>query len=224
MRILIVEDEKELRLSLVEGLTIKGYAVDSCADGETADEVIYSGEYDLILLDLNIPKLDGLSVLRNVRQNNKTVNILILTARTAVEDRVKGLDLGANDYLTKPFHFAELDARIRSLLRRKTIQNDLELICCGISFDTRSRKTTIKGNEVSLTNKETALLEYFMLNKNCIITLQDLVEHVWDNSVDVFSNSVRMHISALRRKLKAQLGFDPIENQIGKGYRLNEKI
>ncbi len=224
MRILIVEDEKELRLSLVEGLTIKGYAVDSCADGETADEMIYSGEYDLILLDLNIPKLDGLSVLRNVRQNNKTVNILILTARTAVEDRVKGLDLGANDYLTKPFHFAELDARIRSLLRRKTIQNDLELICCGISFDTRSRKTTIKGNEVSLTNKETALLEYFMLNKNCIITLQDLVEHVWDNSVDVFSNSVRMHISALRRKLKAQLGFDPIENQIGKGYRLNEKI
>ncbi|WP_313527365.1 response regulator transcription factor [Anaerotignum sp.] len=224
MRILIVEDEKELRLSLVEGLTIKGYAVDSCADGETADEMIYSGEYDLILLDLNIPKLDGLSVLRNVRQNNKTVNILILTARTAVEDRVKGLDLGANDYLTKPFHFAELDARIRSLLRRKTIQNDLELNCCGISFDTRSRKTTIKGNEVSLTNKETALLEYFMLNKNCIITLQDLVEHVWDNSVDVFSNSVRMHISALRRKLKAQLGFDPIENQIGKGYRLNEKI
>ncbi|WP_394884432.1 response regulator transcription factor [Clostridium butyricum] len=224
MRILIVEDEKELRLSLVEGLTIKGYAVDSCEDGETADEMIFRIEYDLILLDLNLPKLGGLSLLENARKHDKTVNIIILTARVAVKDRVKGLDLGANDYLTKPFHFAELDARIRSLLRRKTLQNDLKINCCGITFDTRSRKTSINGNEVSFTNKETALLEYFMLNKNCVITLHQLIEHVWDNSVDEFSNSVRMHISSLRRKLKAQLGFDPIENQIGKGYLLNEKL
>lgn len=224
MRILIVEDEKELRLSLLEGLTIKGYAVDSCEDGEIADEMIFSGDYDLILLDLNLPKLDGLSLLQNIRKHNKTVNIIILTARIAVEDRVKGLDLGANDYLTKPFHFAELDARIRSLLRRKTLQNDLKINCCGITFDTQSRKTSINGNEVSFTNKETALFEYFMLNKNCVITLQQLIEHVWDNSVDEFSNSVRVHISSLRRKLKEQLGFDPIENQIGKGYLLNENL
>lgn len=224
MKILVVEDEKELRSSLVEGLIIKGYAVDSCVDGETADEMAYSGSYDLILLDLNLPKLDGLSVLQNIRQHNKTVNILILTARIDIEDRVRGLDLGANDYLTKPFHFVELDARIRSLLRRKTLQNDVEITCCGITFDTLSRKVTVNSGELNLTNKETALLEYFILNKNCVITLQELVEHVWNSSVDEFSNSVRMHISALRRKLKTQLGYDPIKNQIGKGYILNEKL
>lgn len=223
MKILVVEDEEALRSSLVEGLTIQGYAVDSCKDGETADEMAFSGSYDLILLDLNLPKLDGLTVLQNIRKHNKTVNILILTARISIEDRVLGLDLGANDYLIKPFHFAELDARIRSLLRRKTLQNDVEIKCGDLTFDTLSRKAIANGKDLFLTNKESALLEYFILNKNCVITLQELIEHVWDSSVDEFSNSVRMHISTLRRKLKTQLGFDPIENQIGKGYILNEK-
>ena len=223
MKILVVEDEEALRSSLVEGLTIQGHAVDSCKDGETADEMAFSGNCDLILLDLNLPKLDGLTVLENIRKHNKTVNILILIARISIEDRVLGLDLGANDYLIKPFHFAELDARIRSLLRRKTLQNDVEIKCGDITFDTLSRKAIADGKDLFLTNKESGLLEYFILNKNCVITLQELIEHVWDSSVDEFSNSVRMHISTLRRKLKTQLGFDPIENQIGKGYILNEK-
>lgn len=223
MKILIVEDEKELNESLVEGLTLKGYAVDSCEDGLIADEMIYCTEYDLIILDLNLPNLDGITLLKNIRNYNKTVNIIILTAKIEVEDKVLGLNCGANDYLTKPFHFAELNARISSLLRRKTIQNDLELNCNGVIFNLNSRKVFINDVEIELTNKETALLEYFMLNKNCMVTVQQLIEHVWDSSVDDFSNSVRVHLSALRRKLKSKLGVDPIRNQIGKGYIMDEK-
>ena len=121
MRLLVVEDELELRNSLVEGLRLCGYYVDCCEDGEAADLMASDGAYDLIVLDLNLPKLDGLSVLKSIRRVNKTVNVIILTARDSIDDKVKGLDLGANDYLTKPFHFAELDARVRSLLRRKPL-------------------------------------------------------------------------------------------------------
>lgn len=222
MRILIVEDEKVICDSLAEGFYISGYAVDTCYDGEAAEEMVFSENYDMIILDLNLPKLDGLEVLKRIRQQNKSVNIIILTARGEVEDKIKGLDLGANDYLTKPFHFAELDARVRSLLRRKTIQEDTTLNCGSLSFDTLSRSVFVGEDKISLTNKETALLEYLLFNKGCVITSHELLEHVWDGSVDEFSNSVRMHISSLRRKLKSKLCFDPIQNIIGKGYIIKE--
>lgn len=223
MKLLVVEDEKELRLSLIEGLNTRGYAVDGCEDGEIAELMAYENDYDLILLDLNLPKADGFLVLKNIRATNKTVNIIILTARGAIEDRVNGLDLGANDYLTKPFHFAELEARVRSLLRRRTIIDDVCIHCGDLDYDTKARKAFAKGMEIPLTNKEMALFEYFMLNQDTVITPQDLIEHIWDESVDEFSNSVRMHISSLRRKLKTQLGHDPIQNKIGKGYILSGK-
>ncbi|MDU4892651.1 MAG: response regulator transcription factor [Clostridium sp.] len=223
MRILIVEDEKDLCSSLAEGFQINGYAVDTCLDGEEAEEKIFSDDYDMIILDLNLPKLDGLEVLKRVRMENKKVNIIILTARGDIEDKVKGLDLGANDYLTKPFHFAELDARVRSLLRRKTVQEDIVISCGKLRFDTLSRSVFVGNDKISLTNKETALFEYLLFNKGCVVTSQELLEHVWDGSVDEFSNSVRMHISSLRRKLKSKLSFDPIQNIIGKGYIIKEE-
>lgn len=223
MKILIVEDEEKLRNSIAEGLRLKGYAIDVAEDGESADEKAFCEKYDLIILDLNLPKLDGFSVLENIRKENGEVPVLILSARDGIEDKVKGLDLGANDYLTKPFHFAELEARIRSLLRRKTVMENTVLTNGALSFDTASRIAAAKGKPVSLTMKETALLEYMLLHKGRVIKLEELFEHVWDSNADAFSNSVRVHMSSLRRKLKAQLGYDPISNLIGEGYVIREE-
>ena len=150
--------------------------------------------------------------------------VLILSARGQIQDKVEGLDLGANDYLTKPFHFEELEARIRSLTRRKFIQQDVCLQCGRISFDTRTRKASIDGLPLSLTRKESSLLEYFLLHQNRIISPEEMIEHIWDGSVNSFSNSIRVHISSLRKKLRTALGFDPIQNKIGQGYILTEDI
>lgn len=222
MKILVVEDEEKLRNSLAEGLRLKGYAIDVAGDGESADEKAFCERYDLIILDLNLPKLDGFSVLENFRKENLDVPVLILSARDGIEDKVKGLDLGANDYLTKPFHFAELEARVRSLLRRKTVIENTVLSSGSLCFDTASRTVTAAGHPVFLTTKENALLEYLLLHKGRVIKLEELIEHVWDSNADTFSNSVRVHMSSLRRKLKVQLGYDPIYNIIGEGYVIRE--
>lgn len=222
MKILIVEDEEKLRNSLAEGLRLKGYAIDVAGDGQSADEKAFCDNYDLIILDLNLPKLDGFSVLKNIRREKRDVPVLILSARDGVEDKVTGLDLGANDYLTKPFHFAELDARVRSLLRRKTVIENKVLSTGQLYFDTASRTATAAGNPISLTTKENALLEYLLLHKGRVIKLEELIEHVWDSNADTFSNSVRVHMSSLRRKLKQQMGYDPICNIIGEGYVIRE--
>ena len=134
---------------------------------------------------------------------------------------MEGLDLGANDYLTKPFHFEELEARIRSLTRRKFIQENICLTCGRISFDTKTRLTQIDHMPLSLTRKESSLLEYFLLHPDRVISPEELIEHIWDGSVNSFSNSIRVHISSLRKKLRAALGYDPIQNKIGEGYLLN---
>lgn len=223
MKILIVEDEEKLRNSLAEGLRLKGYAIDVAADGELADEMAFCENYDLIILDLNLPKVDGFSVLQNFRREKQDVPVLILSARDGVADKVTGLDLGANDYLTKPFHFAELEARIRSLLRRKTVVENTILSSGSLCFDTVSRITTAANRPVSLTTKEAALLEYLLLHKGRVISLEELLEHVWDSNADTFSNSIRVHMSSLRRKLKNQLGYDPIQNMIGEGYVIREE-
>lgn len=220
MRILVVEDEKELCQAIAEGLRIDGYAVDTCYDGAEALELCDVEPYDLIVLDLNLPGLDGMEVLRQIRLVNQEIKIVILSARGQLEDKVKGLDMGANDYLTKPFHFEELEARIRGLLRRKFIQQDTQLICGEIHFDTASRTVLVKGNQIALTRKEMALLEYFLMNQERIVSQEELIEHLWDGSVNSFSNSIRVHISSLRKKLKSNLGYDPIVNKVGQGYIL----
>ena len=148
----------------------------------------------------------------------------MLPAKAELDDKVEGLDLGANDYLTKPFHFEELEARIRSLTRRKFIQEDICLKCGCSSFDTRTRKASVGDAPLSLTRKESALLEYFLLHQGRIISPEEMIEHLWDGSVNSFSNSIRVHISSLRKKLRAALGFDPIQNKIGQGYILMEEV
>ena len=155
-----------------------------------------------------------------MRQTDRETRVLILSARGEVEDKVEGLDAGANDYLSKPFHLAELEARIRSLTLRQFTQQDVVLTCGDLSFDTRARSASVNGQAITLTRKETGILEYLMVHQGRPISQEELMDHVWDNSVDNFSNSIRVHISALRKKLRAALGYDPIRNRIGEGYMI----
>ena len=223
MRILVVEDERELCQTIVRSLRRLAYSVDPCYDGDAAIALLGSERYDLVLLDLNLPGADGMTVLRTLRQTDRNTKVLILSARSEVADKVAGLDAGANDYLAKPFHLEELEARIRSLTLRQFTQNDVVLSCGALSFDTRSRPAAAGGQTLTLTRKETGILEYLMLHRGRPVSQEELMEHVWDNSVDNFSNSIRVHISALRKKLRAALGYDPVRNRIGEGYMMEEE-
>ena len=223
MRILVVEDERALCETIVRSLRRLAYSVDPCYDGDTAIDLLGSERYDLVLLDLNLPGADGMTVLRTLRQTDRETRVLILSARSEVADKVEGLDAGANDYLAKPFHLEELEARIRSLTLRQFTQNDVVLHCGPLSFDARSRTATAAGQPLALTRKETGILEYLLLHRGRPVSQEELLEHVWDNSVDNFSNSIRVHISALRKKLRAALGYDPVRNRIGVGYLIEEE-
>lgn len=223
MRILVVEDEIELCNTIAEGLSLDGYAVDTCYDGEEAYEQIMIENYDLVILDLNLPNIDGIDILKQIRVENNELKILILSARGTVEDKVKGLDLGANDYLSKPFDFEELEARIRSLLRRKFVQEDSVLKLNKLSFDTKKRIAYINDKELELTKKEKSILEYMLLNSEKIISQEELIEHAWDMNSNNISNSLRVHIASLRKKLKNDMEYDVIKTKIGEGYYLDEK-
>ena len=223
MRILVVEDERALCETIVRSLRRLAYSVDPCYDGDTAIDLLGSERYDLVLLDLNLPGADGMTVLRTLRQTDRETRVLILSARSEVADKVEGLDAGANDYLAKPFHLEELEARIRSLTLRQFTQNDVVLHCGPLSFDTRSRTATAAGQPLALTRKETGILEYLLLHRGRPVSQEELLEHVWDNSVDNFSNSIRVHISVLRKKLRSALGYDPVRNRIGEGYLIEEE-
>ena len=218
MHFLIVEDERALCDTIARSLRRSAYSVDCCYDGEKALELLGVERYDLVLLDLNLPKKDGMTVLRTLRQTDRETKVLILSARSEVEDKVAGLDAGANDYLSKPFHLAELEARIRSLTLRQFTQQDVLLTCGALTFDTRIRTASVNGQTLTLTRKETGILEYLMVHQGRPVSQEELMDHVWDNSVDSFSNSIRVHISALRKKLRTVLGYDPIRNRIGEGY------
>lgn len=224
MRLLIVEDEKELCDTISKSLYESGYEVDTCYDGDEAFDYILTEEYDLIVLDLNLPGMDGMDILRELRKENEETKVLILSARSQIIDKVEGLDAGANDYMEKPFHLQELEARIRSLTRRKFVQKDICLHCKDIKFDTKKREAYAKETLVSLTRKENGILEYLLLNQGRPVSQEELIEHVWDASIDSFSGSIRVHMSSLRKKFKAVLGYDPIVNKIGEGYKLVEGV
>ena len=224
MRLLIVEDEKELCDTISKSLYESGYEVDTCYDGDEALDYILAENYDLIVLDLNLPGTDGMDILKELRKENEETKVLILSARSQIVDKVEGLDAGANDYMEKPFHLQELEARIRSLTRRKFIQKDICLYCGEIKFDTKKREAYAKETLVSLTRKENGILEYLLLNQGRPVSQEELIEHVWDASVDSFSGSIRVHMSSLRKKFKVVLGYDPIVNKIGEGYKLVEAV
>lgn len=223
MKILLVEDEEKLLETIKEGLVHSGYAVDTALDGEEGSFMAFTNDYDLIILDINLPQKDGFEILKEVRARDREVNIIMLTALSDIDYRVRGFDLGANDYVLKPFHFEELKARIRSLLRRKTTIKDAVIETKGISFDSTKRTFNIKGENLKLTAKEAGILEYLFFNLGRYVTTEELMEHVWNDEVDIFSNVVRVHMSALRKKLKAKLGKNIIRNEIGKGYIIDEE-
>ena len=212
-----------LREDIARKLRLSGYEVDACADGEAALEALAAERYDLVLLDLNLPKVDGMQVLRTLRRHDLETCVLILSARSEIADKVEGLDAGANDYLSKPFHLAELEARVRSLTRRKFIQQDVCLCCGRLSFNTRSRVAAVDGQTLALTRKESGVLEYLLLHQGRPVSQEELIEHVWDGSVDSFSNSIRVHISACA-KAAGGAGLRPIRNRIGEGYEIGGEV
>lgn len=222
MRILLVEDERKLSDSIVKGLSNAGYAVDAAYDGEEAFYEYEVNEYDLIILDLNLPKKDGIDVLREIREKDNEIKILILSARTKIDDRILGLDEGANDYLIKPFDFGELKARIRNLLRREFVQKPQDLTLNGLTVDTKAKRVLYHTQEITLTRKEYGILEYLMLHKNQIISAETLTEHVWNNEFDPFSNSFRYHIHSLKKKISTVSGLDFIKTVWGQGYIIED--
>lgn len=219
MKILVVEDEPKLNKGLVQGLQQRGYVVDFAFDGEEGEKLARLNSYDLLILDIMMPKQDGFMVCRHLRAAGKTMPILFLTAKDATMDKVEGLDLGADDYMVKPFSFDELAARIRSLLRRpiQTVSDVLELD--ELRLDTRAQQVTIRGKELGLTLREYGLLEYLLRSKGTVVTQQDILDHVWDQFFDSFSNVVSVHIKNLRKKLPGAYA-KRLTTIWGKGYRL----
>ena len=203
MKILVVDDEPVLLEQLRKTLTIQKYDVDMADDGESALDKLFDNLYDLIILDIMLPKVDGLAVLREIRKAKVKTPILMLTAKGSVEDKIKGLDYGADDYLAKPFAMAELMARIRSLLRRASDHRDPLLTISDVSLNTKTRQISKRGIKVELTPKEFSILEFLLYNKNRAVSRFTLAEHVWGDEFDPFtmSNFIDVHIKNLRRKI-----------------------
>lgn len=222
MKLLLVEDNRLLSKNVAKGLTKKGYAVDCAYDGEEALALYDLNEYDLMILDLNLPKVDGMDVLRTIRQKDSELKIIILSARTTVDDKIEGLDSGSNDYLTKPFDFGELEARIRSLLRRRFSQAEVALMCGNIRLNMASKTVTVEDKPLALTKKEYSILEYLMSHKGTVISPEQLIEHVWDSEADLFSNSFKFHIHSLKKKLEEAGAGGYVVNVRGQGYRISD--
>jgi two-component system OmpR family response regulator len=221
MRILFAEDEPTLREFVTRGLTEAGYAVDAFADGEEAWLAASTVPYDVAILDVNLPGIDGFELCRRIRSTPaEGPAILFLTARDAIDDRVTGLDLGAEDYLVKPFAFAELLARIRSLLRRGP--GTVAVLAVGdLVLDPSARKVSVAGSSINLTAKEFAVLEYLMRNAGRVVTKAMIAEHVWNFDLGAESNFIEVYIYALRKKIDAPYGGQLIQTVRGAGYRID---
>jgi DNA-binding response OmpR family regulator len=219
MRILVVEDERKVASFIRQGLEEEGYAVDVAPDGATAVDLALSGTpYDLVVLDVMLPKRDGFAVLRDLRQHRMTAPVLMLTARDRVPDRVTGLDLGADDYLTKPFVFDEFLARVRALLRRATAQRTPTLQLVDLCLDPATRRVTRGARTITLTAREYALLEYFLRNAGRVLTRPMLAEHVWGVDFDPESNVIDVYVGYLRRKVDLPGELRLLHTTRGAGY------
>ena len=221
IRILVVEDEAEIADFLVRGLREEGFTVEHVADGELAGCALSTGEWDLVLLDWWLPGMDGLALLRRFRQTNRSTPVLFLTARDAVSDRVRGLDSGADDYLCKPFAFAELLARVRALVRRREQGSGTLLSFRDVTIDLAAQRAERCGRPLDLTAKEQALLILFLRRPGEVLSRTRIYEHVWDERYDGISNTLEVHIMELRRKLEAR-GPRLIHTLRGRGYLFGE--
>ncbi|CCQ92121.1 Signal transduction response regulator, putative heavy metal response [Nitrospina gracilis 3/211] len=222
MRILIVEDEKKVAGFIKKGLEEETYAVDVATDGEEGQNLAEMNHYDLIILDLMLPKIKGLDVLAHLRGKNINTPIILLTAKDSVEDKVTGLNQGADDYLTKPFAFSELLARIRSLMRRGQSETKTLLQVGDLTLDLVSHKVKRGGEEIELTGKEYSLLEYFMRNAGKVLTRTMIAEHVWDYNFDTFTNVIDVYVNHLRKKIDKQYDHKLLHTLRGVGYVMRE--
>lgn len=216
MRVLIVEDDKDLNRQLVDAFVEAGYAVDKAFDGEEGHFLGETEPYDAVVLDIGLPEMDGITVLDNWRRKARKMPVLILTARDRWNDKVSGIDAGADDYVTKPFHIEEVLARVRALIRRSAGHAASEIYCGSLMLDTRTSKVTIGGNPIKLTSHEFRLLSYLMHHQDKIHSRTELTEHLYDQDFDRDSNTIEVFVGRLRKKL----GGDHIETIRGLGYRL----
>jgi DNA-binding response OmpR family regulator len=223
MRILVVEDDKPLASFVKKGLESEQYAVDLACDGEDAQSLVGEANFDLVILDLVLPKIDGLEVLKHIRSRKPAPPVLILSGRARVEDRVKGLDLGADDYLTKPFSFSELSARVRALLRRSPTPVGIVLRVEQLELDRAERMVRRAGRRIDLTPREFALLEYLMRNAGRCVTRAMIIEHVWNFSFDTMTNVVDVYINYLRKKVDQGFECKLIHTVRNVGYELGER-
>lgn len=223
MRLLLVEDEMDAARMLARGLRDHAYAVDMAHDGEEAVRKLHASPYDAVILDIMLPYLDGISVCRHMRANGLATPVLMLTALDQVQHRIDGLDSGADDYLTKPFDFGELLARVRALLRRGPALQDAVLTVADLVLDTRERVVIRGGHRIELTAKEYALLEYLMRRQGEVVGRADISEHVWEESYDPFSNLIEVYVQRLRRKLEPAGSARLIHTRRGEGYRISAR-
>ncbi len=222
MRILIVEDEKKVAAFIKKGLEEETYAVDVAYDGEEGLFLASESQFDLVILDLMLPKINGLEVLTKLREKKVVTPIILLTAKDSVEDKVTGLNKGADDYLTKPFAFSELLARVRSLLRRGTGDTKTLLKVGDLTLDLVSHKVQRDDDEMELTGKEYSLLEYFMRNEGKVLTRTMIAEHVWDYNFDTFTNVIDVYINHLRKKIDKDYPKKLLHTLRGVGYVMRE--
>jgi heavy metal response regulator len=223
MKILVVEDEKKVASFIKRGLEEEKYEVDTALDGEEGLKMALDKQYDLIVLDWMLPKKDGLAVIKELRENKTLTPVLMLTAKDSLEDIIAGLDSGSDDYLTKPFAFAELLARVRALLRRSEMDKGAELRFADLRLDPVTHKVWRKEKEIDLTAKEYGLLEYFMRNPNQVLTRTMIADHVWDYTFDTFTNIIDVYVNYLRKKIDRDADKKLIHTVRGVGYIFKEE-
>ena len=223
MRILLIEDDNKISAAVSKGLKAETYAVDIASDGITGEHLAFTNSYDLIILDIMLPKQDGWATLVNLRKEKILTPILMLTALDDVDDKIKGLNEGADDYLTKPFHFGELLARIRSLIRRKSEVRSSILEEYGVKLNLESHTAFREEKQINLSAKEFALLELFMMNPNKILTRETISEHLWDMNFDPHSNVIESFIKFLRQKIDKDFDKALIQTVRGSGYIFTDK-
>ena len=224
MKILVIEDEKKMAFFIKRGLEEERYIVETAFDGQTGLEIALHNQFDAIVLDVMLPKRDGFAVLSALRGAGNATPVLMLTARGNTDDRVSGLDLGADDYMAKPFHFEELAARLRSIMRRSSPEKSTKMQCMDLILDTVAHVANRWGKEIELTTKEYALLEYLMRNKNRIISRSMITQHVWKHNFDPESNIIDVYIKRVRSKIERPGSPRILQSIRGVGYRMKEVI
>lgn len=221
MRAIVIEDDIDIQRQIVERLKSEGFAVDSAANGDEGLYLVQEYPADVAIIDLGLPKMSGLEVIRRIREQGNRLPILILTARGRWQDKVEGLDAGADDYLVKPFHHEEMMARIRVLIRRASGWSDSRIVCTPVVLDTASQRTYVDQRELDLTAYEYKVLEYLMLHAGEVISKTRLTEHLYDDESDNDSNVIEVFIRRLRQKLDPEESLKPIETLRGRGFRFN---